>query len=84
MGPLKPAATVMKRLVEHSVETKCRRHERSEVEGTETPDDNRHKHSPRESRDSIFTRPVCLISTELRATPRPHAISAPWIGRQDL
>jgi hypothetical protein len=66
------------------VETKGRRHEGSEVKGTETPDDNRHEHSPCESRDSIFSRPVCLISTELRAAAHPHAISAPWIGRQDL
>ena len=36
--------------VEDSVEAKCRRHERSDVEDTQAADDNRRDHSPCESR----------------------------------
>jgi hypothetical protein len=68
--------------VEDSVEAKRRGHERSDVEETEAADDNRSEHSPREFHDLVFARLTFQASTELRATPHPHAISPPRIGRQ--
>jgi hypothetical protein len=70
--------------VKDALETKRCRHERSDVEDEEAADDGRRKRSPRESSDHVSARLTCPASTELRATPHPHAISPPRVGRQGL
>jgi hypothetical protein len=79
-----PANENGQRSVEQSAEAKCHGHQRGQIEGAEAPDDYRNKHLPRESCDHLCTCLTIPVSTELRAAPQPHAISAAWVGRQRL